>query len=1096
MRLPVVLLAATALTAALPAHAADALKFGPAPSWVVPQTIPSDAKKTDAPVALLLEDEQIAFDPGKTTIYHDGALRIQNSQGLSAAGNIAVVWDPATETVTVNKFHIIRGGKVIDVLASGQTFTTLRRETNLDAATLDGTLTATMQPEDLQEGDIIELATTIERADPVLKADQATFASWGDTHIDSAHALISWPQSMKVTFKEWPGTPQARKSVRDGRDVLELSANNLDPVVPPSGAPLRFKITRFAEATNYQSWDQVSELMLPLFEKASVIPAAGPLHDEVEKIRAASKDPKTRAEQALALVENRVRYVALEMGQGGYVPASAETTWSRRFGDCKGKSALLLGILQSLGIQAEPVLVNVGGGDVIADNLPLLDFNHAIVRAHIGGKSYWLDGTRTGDTDLDGIEVPDFGWVLPLTVNASLVHLVPPPLDKPSDETRLNIDASAGIYSPAPATAETILRGDAAIGFEAGLSSLSDAQQQAFFEHYWTNAFDLLTYKSGTSSYDKAKHELRLSMTGEAKLDWSDGFFHVPESSVGYKPDFDRTAGPLHDAPFAIAYPAYSKVIVSLRLPESMIGGRASGSADVHETLAGVKYDRTSRISGDTVTTETSSQSLAPEISYADALAAKSRLTSLSDQDISIPVSRGYRMSQADLQALAQEQPTSARELVTRGNTFLSSSKYDEAIADFTAALKLDPNNEWAIADRGLAYVWKRQFDAAQKDFDALDKVNSSNVVGLRARGLMAEFQHDCAKAVDYYTQSLSKDPGSTWATGHRAICEAELSRNDAALADSEKVLTDEPTWSELRLMRANIYMREGKHEAVAAEADALVRDNPDSDFAYVAAAKSYAALGQRDKAMKLFDKALAIKPTALIYINREQVRPTSDTAERMADLDAALKLEPGNSDASVLKADALVQQGKYTDALALLDHLPKSSADERWVRTDRARLLYKSGRTTDAEKELTDLETKASTANDFNSLCWAKATSDMMLESALKDCQQALKLSPDSGPYLDSLGMVLLKLGRLDESLDAYSKAIAKGVGANSLMGRAFVYLKKGDRAHADADAAAARKLQPDIDDVFADYALKFDRRPLPQTSNKVLAQGVVLKQ
>src|SRR5207245_7674926 len=40
---------------------------------------------------------------------------------------------------------------------------------------------------------------------------------------------------------------------------------------------------------------------------------------------------------------------------GGLVPASAETTWSRRFGDCKAKTALLLAILHEFGIEAEPV---------------------------------------------------------------------------------------------------------------------------------------------------------------------------------------------------------------------------------------------------------------------------------------------------------------------------------------------------------------------------------------------------------------------------------------------------------------------------------------------------------------------------------------------------------------------------------------------------------------------------------------------------------------------------------------------------------------------------------------------------------------------
>jgi transglutaminase-like putative cysteine protease len=81
--------------------------------------------------------------------------------------------------------------------------------------------------------------------------------------------------------------------------------------------------------------------MAPLYEKAAAIPAQGPLRSELERIQSLSPDPKVRTEAALALVQDRVRYVALEMGAGGYVPTDAETTWSRRYGDCKGKTALL-----------------------------------------------------------------------------------------------------------------------------------------------------------------------------------------------------------------------------------------------------------------------------------------------------------------------------------------------------------------------------------------------------------------------------------------------------------------------------------------------------------------------------------------------------------------------------------------------------------------------------------------------------------------------------------------------------------------------------------------------------------------------------------
>jgi hypothetical protein len=267
-----------------PAQAADSLKFGPPPAWVRAQPIPQ-SKASDAPVAFLLNDQQIALDPGKITTYTELAFRIQNAQGL-AAGNLSFAWQPDTDTVTVNKLHIIRGDKVIDVLGGGQKFTVLRREANLEAAVLDGTLTANIQPEGLREGDIIDLATTTKRADPVLKAHvEASFGAWNGMPLQTGHVLLSWPESTKINLRVTEGLVPPTRSVRDGRVIAEISETGIEPLVAPNGAPARFTIGRLGEATDFSSWSQVADLMRPLFSSASVIPASGSLRDEAEEIR-------------------------------------------------------------------------------------------------------------------------------------------------------------------------------------------------------------------------------------------------------------------------------------------------------------------------------------------------------------------------------------------------------------------------------------------------------------------------------------------------------------------------------------------------------------------------------------------------------------------------------------------------------------------------------------------------------------------------------------------------------------------------------------------------------------------------------------------
>ena len=99
----------------------------------------------------------------------------------------------------------------------------------------------------------------------------------------------------------------------------------------------------------------------PNEKKAATIAPDSDLRAEIDAIAKASTDPKVRAFAALRLVEEKTRYFFIGIGDGGYVPAAADETWRRKFGDCKGKTALLLAVLKELNVPAEPALVSLGG---------------------------------------------------------------------------------------------------------------------------------------------------------------------------------------------------------------------------------------------------------------------------------------------------------------------------------------------------------------------------------------------------------------------------------------------------------------------------------------------------------------------------------------------------------------------------------------------------------------------------------------------------------------------------------------------------------------------------------------------------------------
>ena len=136
---------------------------------------------------------------------------------------------------------------------------------------------------------------------------------------------------------------------------------------------------------------------------------------------------------------------------------------------------------------------------------------------------------------------------------------------------------------------------------------------------------------------------------------------------------------------------------------------------------------------------------------------------------------------------------------------------------------------------------------------------------------------------------------------------------------------------------------------------------------------------------------------------------------------------------------------------------------------------LYKAGATAEAERQFVHLRAIPSASpEDLNAICWAKASAGILLDSALIDCEAAVKLGGADPRHLDSLGMVLLQSGRLQESIAAYSQAIDKAQLASAYMGRALARARLGDAAPARADLAEARRRDPAVEKAYADLGLR----------------------
>lgn len=94
-------------------------------------------------------------------------------------------------------------------------------------------------------------------------------------------------------------------------------------------------------------------------------------------------------------ISDTYRYLGDWRASGrGYVPFTLEEIERNGYGDCKDLAVLLSAMLKAAGIKAEPTLVS--RGDMARELLipGMYAPNHAIVRAEVDGKVWWLDPTN------------------------------------------------------------------------------------------------------------------------------------------------------------------------------------------------------------------------------------------------------------------------------------------------------------------------------------------------------------------------------------------------------------------------------------------------------------------------------------------------------------------------------------------------------------------------------------------------------------------------------------------------------------------------------------------------------------------------------
>ena len=185
-------------------------------------------------------------------------------------------------------------------------------------------------------------------------------------------AFLNYPELKPASSggNQWQWTVTDVKAIREEEQMppwAGLAGKMIVYLLPPGGPGNR----------GFSDWRQMGNWYWNL-ESDRVSPSDD-IRKKVSDLALPAPTPLEKMKVLAAFVQHDIRYLAIELGIGGWQPHPASATFSNRYGDCKDKANLLRSMLHEIGIESYAVAINTVRGSVTPQTPAYHGFNHQII---------------------------------------------------------------------------------------------------------------------------------------------------------------------------------------------------------------------------------------------------------------------------------------------------------------------------------------------------------------------------------------------------------------------------------------------------------------------------------------------------------------------------------------------------------------------------------------------------------------------------------------------------------------------------------------------------------------------------------------------
>jgi len=359
------------------------LRADSAPDWLraaAQDTLPEYPKDT---VAVVLVDEQVASvnDKGEIETRYRRAFKLLRPEAREHYGGVVVNFDNETKLTYLKSWTISASGAVIEMkekdavelsLSSYEVFSDRKYKMIHFPETNPGSVVG---------------YEYVQKHRPFVFEDHWSFQD----RIPTRRAFFTLKVPSGWEFSEhWANhaeeKPQTMGNNQYQWEVHDIPAIETEPEMPPWLAVAgRMDVKYFPRDPAMRqkttgTWNDLGIWYAGLTATSRNDTPA--IKQKVAELTAGAATPLDKMKALAGYVQQQIRYVAIEIGIGGYRPHDAAEVFKNQYGDCKDKVTLLSTMLHEAEIESYYVLIETQRGIVVPD-FPATRFNHVILAIRV-----------------------------------------------------------------------------------------------------------------------------------------------------------------------------------------------------------------------------------------------------------------------------------------------------------------------------------------------------------------------------------------------------------------------------------------------------------------------------------------------------------------------------------------------------------------------------------------------------------------------------------------------------------------------------------------------------------------------------------------